>query len=188
MTSETSSPKFELVSYRAKRNAEQIERAAILGGPLRPWMKRLAEWHATQEGKVTLEHCRDMAVTFTSGVMISQAAVRALMTRDDWMAYREEVSLDILLQARKKLQYRVTEYADAHFNALKLAEQHGDYKAVASMAEPMIDRLWAKREHQVAPSQTVIVNLGTHTTPTQLLETELLPVEILPKEAEEDPA
>lgn len=149
-------------------------------------MKRLAEWHATHEGKVLLEQARDMAVQF-AGVSISLAATKALMTRDDWMGYREEVALDTMLQIRKKLQARTEHYVDAHFRALALAEDAEDYKVMAQIAEPMLDRVWAKREQHVAQGQTVIINLAPGSTPAQVLETEFLPVEIVPKTEPDEP-
>ncbi len=162
---------------KAGRHAAQLERAAILAGPLRPWMKRLAEWHATQEGRVLLEQCRDVAIQF-AGVSISLAATKALVTRDDWMAYREEIALDQLLQVRKRLQHRTAQYVDAHLKALEMAEANEDYRAMAQIAEPMVDRVWAKREQHVQQNQTVILNLAPGSTPAQVLATEFKPIEV----------
>ena len=161
MPRQPSTPEIEKKRHALrKRTQEWAERAACDIGPLRPWAYALAEWHATQPGRVTFQQIYDMAVSLAS-VSLPRPRVKSLLRRDDWIEYREQMAADFLLRIRRKVERRMESYADAHHEALKLATDEGDYTAMAKISEPMLDRLWPKREEKVETPQTLIVNVNT---------------------------
>lgn len=140
-------------------------------------MKALAEWHATQPG--TPKKAQVLATAMKlSGQPLSPDTVAVLTTREDWLAYREEMALDELARAKRRLEHRLDEYLDAHLWALQTAKKNEDYKAVAAIADPVMDRAWPKRDGGSQTAQTIIVNLpGSQPVETHL--TEPLPVEVV---------
>lgn len=151
----------------------KLARNAILHGALLPWMKALAEWHATQPG--TPKKAQVLAIAMKlSGQALTPDTLALLLSRDDWMAYREEMALDELARARRRLEHRLDEYMDAHLWALQSAKKEGDYKAVAMIADPVMDRAWPKRDVGSQTAQTIIVNLPG-TTPAEAHVIEPLP-------------
>lgn len=138
---------------------QKLGTAEVLYGPLRPWMKRLAAWEASAAGqRISVSACFE-AARFLAQAPISRPAVQALRSRPDYLAYREELAADALVRARKQLEARVQEYADAHHWALQEAQKAGDYKETAAIAAPMLDRLWPKREDQTDRPMAITVNV-----------------------------
>ena len=169
------------LSYKDKLKARrEIEYAAIRGGPLRPWMKRLAEWFATQPGRPNQVMYTEMASQF-AGVKIASHMAKLLIYRDDWMAYRDEILADEVGKARLQLQQRVGEYAETHYQAMKSAAKRvaDDPMTAAKITEPVLDRVWPKKEERDAAPTTIIVNLAPQQAPQQVLEYEVLPCEIV---------
>jgi hypothetical protein len=137
-------------------------RHTIQQGALLPWMKALAEWHAVQPGTPKAAQVLATANKLC-GHLLTPEKLKLLLTRSDWMAYREEMALDELARARRRLEHRLDEYLDAHQWALREAKGAGDYKAVAAIADPVMDRAWPKRDVGSQTAQTIIVNLPGHT-------------------------
>lgn len=144
-------------------------------GPLRPWMKKLAEWAATQHGPVKQVDYQRMAAEL-AGCHISRPAVRAVIHRLDWLTYREEMALDDLARAKKKFEGRYDVYSDVHFWAVNRAKEMDDYKVAATIAEPILDRLAPKRDDKGAGAATVIINLGG--TPVTAIDGDYEPLPI----------
>lgn len=165
-----------------------IEVAAIRSGPMRPWMQALAEWHASQPGRLTKDNLWHMACEL-SGVGFTKKDVQLLVTRDDWMQYREEVALDLLLQSRKRLERRTGEYVDGHYAAFQAALSNvtENPMAVAKITEPVLDRVWPKREDKTVTSQTIVVNLTQPANQPDPFDYEPLPVEIVQSDLSESP-
>ena len=157
-----------------------VEAAAVRSGPLRPWMKAFAEWHASQPGRITKVDLWHMACELSSAAL-RQKDVQLLVNRDDWMQYREEIALDLLLQSRKRLERRTGDYVDAHYEALQAARKNvkDDPMTVAKISEPVLDRVWPKREDRAVTTQTIVVNLTAPANQPDPLEYEPLPVEIV---------
>lgn len=144
-------------------------------------MKALAEWHAVQPGTPKQAQVIALAQQL-SGQPLRPETVKALTTRNDWLSYREEMALDELARAKRRLEHRLDEYMDAHLWALQTAKKEKDYKAVAAIADPVMDRAWPKRDVGSQTAQTIIVNLpGGQTAETHLLEP-LSDVEVVPVE------
>ena len=160
---------------------KRIEYASIRGGDLRPWMKKLAEWSGTEEKEPSFKaYCQ--VATQLAGVKLAAPMVRHLIWREDWREYRKTFASDLIGKARRKVEQRVGEYVDTHYEALKASRQNiaSDPKTAAGIAEPILDRVWPKKEELAAAQTTVIVNLA----PTQKMET-VLEYEILPCEVVE---
>jgi len=169
------------LSYQDKLRArKEIEYSAIRGGPLRPWMKRLAEWAATQPGKPSLQQFKAMASQF-AGIKIAAHMAKMVVFRDDWMAYRDEILADEVGKARLQLQQRVGEYTETHYQAMLAAGKNVavDPMTAAKITEPVLDRVWPKKEERDAAPTTIIVNLAPTQAPQQVLEYEVLPCEIV---------
>ena len=147
-------------------------------GPLRPWMRKLAEWHAGQDVTPTLEECHGMAQQF-AGYQIPPVWTELCLLREDWLTYREEMALDEHLRVRKRLEHTFGEYVDTHAWALRTAREIGDYKEAANIASPVLDRVYPKRDQAVSGGGNVIINLpaGSTVHQTEPIEVEVLPVE-----------
>ena len=159
---------------------KRIEYAAIDNGVLRPWMKKLAEWSATQDTTPTLTETALMATTLV-GVKISTAYCRKLWNREDWREHKAAIAENAVGVARKRMERRVGEYVDTHYEAMRAARGNvgEDPKTAALIAEPILDRVWPKKEEMAAVQQTVIVNLAPHQKVEQVVEYEVLPCEIV---------
>lgn len=127
-------------------------------------MKRLAEWHATQEGRVKFKETQQMAWQL-AGVYVTPGAIRTLLNREDWLTYREEIAVDEMLALKRRVEARYQDYADAHHEALMNLRKAEKWKDVAEIAAPIIDRIAPKREERGPGQNTFIVNLGG-STPT----------------------
>jgi len=172
---------LKYLSYQDKlRGRKEIEYAAIQGGTLRPWMKRLAEWAATQSGKPTAKQYRDMASQF-AGIKIAAHMARLLVFRQDWMDYRDGIIADEVGLARLQLRQRAGEYMETHYQAMKAAASNvsQDPGTAAKIAEPVMDRIWPKKEERDIAATTVIVNLAPHQNVKEVVEYEVLPCEIV---------
>lgn len=172
---------LKYLSYQDKlRGRKEIEYAAIRGGALRPWMKRLAEWAATQPGKPTFREYKEMASQF-AGVKIAAHMVRPLVFRQDWMDYRDGIIADEVGLARLQLRQRAGEYMETHYLAMKAAASNVsvDPGTAAKITEPVMDRIWPKKEERDIAATTVIVNLAPHQTAKAVLDYEILPCEIV---------
>lgn len=155
--------------------------AEVLYGPLRPWMKRLAEWESSAAGqRISVSACLD-AARFLAQAPISRPAVKALRNRPDYLAYREELAADALVRARKQLEGRAQEYLDVHYWALAAAKNADDYKEAAAIAGPMLDRLWPKREDQTDRQTVITVNLPGNGSVQQVVEGEYEEIHVTPQ-------
>jgi hypothetical protein len=172
---------LKYLSFQDKLRARrEIEYAAIRGSELRPWMKRLAEWAATQEKRIILKQYTEMASQF-AGIKIASHMVKVLVWRDDWREYRDSIAADVVQTARYKAEARVGEYMETHYKAMLAASSNvsTDPMTAAKITEPMLDRVWPKKEERDVQATTVIVNLGPAQKAETVLDYEVLPCEIV---------
>jgi hypothetical protein len=180
---------LKYLSYQDKLRArKEIEYSAIRGGPLRPWMKRLAEWAATQPGKPTLRQYADMCSQF-AGIKIATHMAKMVVHRDDWLEFRDGIVADEVGRARLQLEQRVGEYAQTHYEAMLAAKANVslDPGTAAKITEPVLDRVWPKKEERDQAPTTIIVNLAPQQAAAQVLEYEVLPCEIVESTNQEAP-
>lgn len=172
---------LKYLPYESKRRAlKEIEYAAIRQGPLRPWMKKLAEWAVTQNERLSAKQLGQMA-TQLAKVKIATHMARVLMYRDDWIAYKEEVASDVVGQARRQLEQRSVEYLETHYEAMKAARVNvaTDPGTAAKITEPVMDRVWPKKEEGNPAPTTIVVNLAPHQKVEEVVDYEILPCEIV---------
>lgn len=165
-----------------KRLAVEIQTATV--GPLKPWMRRLAEWHATIGTPVKPKECTQVARRFAA-FHVPRAVVNAVMAREDWLAYREEMALDEQGRLKRMVEDRLQVYLDSHYEALLESKKEKNWKTVAQIAEPMMDRVWPKRDEKGNTGATVIVNLPAGSVPSRMDQTEPLPIEIVSSQSTE---
>jgi hypothetical protein len=172
---------LKYLSYQDKLRArKQIEYGAIHAGQMRPWMKRLAEWAATQPGKPTIKLYAEMASQF-AGIKIATHMAKLLVFQDQWREYRDGIVADEVGKARLQLQQRVGEYAETHYMAMLASRSNVsvDPSTAARITEPILDRVWPKKEERDAAPTTVVINLGPQQRVAQVLEYESLPCEVV---------
>ena len=77
--------------------------------------------------------------------------------RKTWKRYYTDLQSTGMKKARRMLVEHAPQYADAHIWSLWQARRHGDYKATAAIAQPMLDRALPK--HAEGPQTAIQVNL-----------------------------
>jgi hypothetical protein len=152
-------------------------------------MKRLAEYSATQPGRVELKDMLPMAMQL-AGVKIPRPYVRDLIAREDWREYRDRMAQDDIARTRAILAQRVGEYAETHYQAMRAVasnttldskgqERMTDPRTAAILTEPILDRVWPKKDDRDQAPTTVIVNLAPNRTPETVIVYEVVPIEVV---------
>lgn len=175
-----------LSTFEQRQARRQIEHLAIANGIMRPWMQRLAEWSATQPGRVMVKTHYPMACQF-AGVHLTKDLLRPLLQREDWIAYRQEMVDDFVKGARKKFESRLPEYMETHYLAMMAARSNvtEDPRSAAILTEPALDRVWPKKEDQHIAPTVVNITLSPNQSVEAVISTEPLPCEIV--ESKESP-
>jgi hypothetical protein len=120
---------------------------------LMPWMLAYAEWlilECIEPPKASLRSARARAL---ARAPVSSNQIKLLEARDDFVAYCAELSRGPLERARAKFLAAFPDYVSAHRAALDDAVAAGDYKAVAAISEPVLDRVMPKKTEAVAATQ-----------------------------------
>ena len=77
--------------------------------------------------------------------------------REDFQGYCDELRAGPVEAARARFASRFPEYVEAHFDALRAAQTENDYRAVAQITEPVLDRVYPKKGE--APAAAAQVNI-----------------------------
>lgn len=153
------------------------------------WMRTYAEWLSLECLRPPSIPVRMARARGFARQPVTRPQLRLLEQRADFVAYCAELKRGPLEAARLKFASRFPEYVDAHYEALEQARIAQDYKAVAQIAEPVLDRIMPKKgEGTVAPSVTIVLSpgqqagLASYTAPDMLVDE--VPPPALPAEAE----
>ena len=124
---------------------------------LKPWMRAYAEWLM-----LACEIRPKASVRRSRAAGLARAPVglnhlRLLEQRTDFVSYCEDLAAGPLEAARARFVSRFPEYIEAHHEALTLARGEGDYRAMAQIAEPVLDRVYPKKLEGNAAAQVIIV-------------------------------
>src|SRR5688572_10056396 len=116
-----------------------------------------------------------------AGVKIAAHMTRMPVFQQAWMDLRDQIVADEVGLARLQLRQRAGEYLETHYQAMKSAAKNVDLDpgTAAKIAEPVMDRIWPKKEERDIAATTVIVNLAPQQTAQAVLEYEVLPCEIV---------
>ena len=133
---------------------------AIASCPLKPWMKQYAIWLASQPTRPKwIEKCKSASMHARAKISIS--ALRMMEKREDFTALLLRLETNDLVRLQEKFDGRKEEYMDGHFKAFQDAQEAGDYKVVAQITEPILDRISPKKQPgDQKPMNVVMIHLG----------------------------
>lgn len=166
----------------ARRSLKNIGQEIRHGRHLRSWMLAYAEWLVTSPEPPSragrLAQARALAKTAVSG-----GQIRVLEERPDFVAYVDEIQRGPMALARAKYIARIPKLIDGIDEAFDKAKKAGDYKAMAQIAEPALERVLPKQRDAAPPTAITIV-----LTPAQQrgLEQDGYAVEVLEAEVLDD--
>ena len=123
---------------------------------LHVWQLAYAEWLANHVDKrlplsEQLTKAQELAGEFS--LTVSERDLRALKARKPFRDYLADMRDDAEKRARSMIRAALPEYVGAHRKALKLAEQKDDFRAMATISEPMIERAWPRKETSTVNTQ-----------------------------------
>ena len=144
---------------RGTRASAAAGRDARHGTVLRPWMRAYAEFVMLEATPETTQHTRIQRARQLSRLPLSRSALAALEAREDFQAYCDELRAGPVELARTRFASRFPEYVEAHFDALKAAQTADDYRAVAQITEPVLDRVYPKKGDSAAVAAQINVVL-----------------------------
>lgn len=121
-----------------------------------PWMRAYAEWLTLENLTPPNHQIRQTAARRLSRQPVTRKHLTDLHARDDFNAYCAELQKGSLETARAKFITRFTEYVDAHHDALKLATDAKDYKAMGYLSEPVLNRVFPLRSENPSGGATII--------------------------------
>lgn len=136
-----------------KRTSRQIKYSTVLT----PWMLAYAEWltlECLDPPKIVLRTSRARELSRSP---VASSGIRDLEARLDFRAYCNELARGPLERARAKFVAAFPEYISAHRDALDSARSVGDYRAMAQIAEPVLDRVYPKKAEGMQAQQVTIV-------------------------------
>lgn len=156
-----------------RRIGDQIRYAPALY----PWMRAYAEWLTLEcveppTISLRLQKARKFAMS-----PATNAQLKLLEARPDFVTYCRELQLGPLERARERFQAAYPEYIEAHREALDLARDAKDYNAVARITEPVLDRVIPKKSEMAAAASVTVVlaaeqvkAIATYEAPPMLVE------------------
>lgn len=124
---------------------------------LKPWMRAYAEWLMLECESIPTRTLRRTRARGLATAPLSDGQLRALEARADFIKYCEDLRAGPLEQARAKFRQRFPQYIDAHAQALQLATEAKDYKAMAFITEPVLNRVIPVRSEAQPAAQVNIV-------------------------------
>ena len=146
---------------RKRRSRERAQRAKLTDTwtHLHAWQHAFAEWLAYHIDKSLplseqLTKAQEIANEFS--LTVSERDLRALKARKPFREYLADMRDDAEKRARSMIRASLPEYVGAHRKALKMASDKEDFRAMATIAEPMIERAWPRRDAAQINTQIVI--------------------------------
>lgn len=121
------------------------------------WVLAYAEWLVLDNIESPTRTARRVKANTLSRARLNNRLLKHIEARPDFLAYCDELQHGPLEQARAKFRRRMPEYIDAHHEALGMARDAGDHKALAQIAEAALDRVLPKRDTAVAATQVQII-------------------------------
>ncbi len=119
---------------------------------LTDWMLAYAEWLASCVNPPSRTE-RRVQLSQLSRRPVAANHVAQLEERKDFRRYFEDLCKGPLERARAKFQAKFPKYVQAHEDALDMAIEAGDYKAVPAFTIPALDRVSPKKSETGAAVQ-----------------------------------
>ena len=150
-----------------KRSKSLVKKGRSLteSGELLPWELLYAEWlvRLPSRPSIDVQIASATELAREAGVLdddsyITQQDLKRTRLRKVWKRYYTDLQSAGMKKARRMLVEHAPQYADAHIWSLHQARKHGNYKATAVIAQPMIDRAFPK--HADGPQTAIQVNLS----------------------------
>jgi len=176
--------------YLATRG-EAVNPEASRSDDLLPWQLAFAEWLAYQDGKKQVSRADQLqkandCKAAAAGVdllppseFVTAPALRRLKARASFKYYFEALHTTALKRARAMFEQHMPKMVRDHLDALQLAVNNEDHKAIAQYTNSALDRLWPKREAAVtATAVTITLSPKQHAAldggDIEVMEAELL--------------
>jgi hypothetical protein len=164
----------ELTPAQKTHERSVYQRARIL----EPWMRTFAEWEVEHPQARPLERYRKAEQL--SGSKFSENRMRILRNNGLYREYREVIRARNIRTAKALMEPYTVESVQAMRWALGMAIESKDYRAVATLASPGIERAWPRRDD---PSKHGDVNIQINLSPGQAAlldrETPIIEAEIV---------
>ena len=130
--------------------------------PLQAWQLAFLEWLANQERhppvSKQVEKANELrAETSVEGSPLTARRLRAFKTRKGAVEFWEKLQKGTLARCRAKIENNLDEYVAAHKCGLDWALGAKDYRAIPAFADPMLERVWPRKEIVQANTQVNIV-------------------------------
>lgn len=155
-----------LYFMHVKRSKSLVRKGRSLteSGELLPWELLFAEWivRLPTRPSISVQEAAATELAREAGVIgpddyITHADIKRAKLRKTFRRYITDLQSAGMKKARRMLVEHAPQYADAHIWSLHQARKHGDYKATAAIAQPMLDRALPK--HAEGPQTAIQVNL-----------------------------
>lgn len=134
-----------------RKVGRQIRAATLL-----PWMQAYAEWLILECLEPPKRSLRTRTARGLARAPVSDRHLYELEARKDFNDYCNALRAGPLEQARARFANAMPAYVQAHFDALQLASTASDYKAMAQIAEPVLDRVYPKKADAIIATQIVV--------------------------------
>lgn len=149
--------RYDPLSAPMRQNGLRKVSAASLFGPLATWMTAYAEWLVLGCLQPPSKNIRRIKARELSRLPITDGALKLVERKPEFLAYVDQLKQGPLEQARAKFLKRFPDYVDAHHEALEKARAAEDYRAMAQIAEPVLDRVIPKKSENGPVAQVAIV-------------------------------
>ena len=151
---------------------------------LAPWQLAFAEWLANLDRAPSTEAQLTKVIEFRAAQGIpdpfTDVDLRALVARRHFKEYVSKLNADALKRCRARIEARLEAYVDANAWALTQAKGAMDYRAVAAITEPMMERVWPKKSDTAANTSVTVVLMPAQQAAIHAIETvEVMDAEIV---------
>ena len=137
--------------------------------PLLPWQRAFIEWLALQAKQVRLaeqlvqaNHFIAQASPFENDLPdapITKPALQRFKKTSEYRDYFDAMQADATKRARAKMESRLDKFVHAHEDGLHMAVVAGDHRTIPSYTNPILDRIWPRRD-MPAVAQQITITLG----------------------------
>lgn len=140
---------------------------------LRPWEYEFVEWFALHIGKPTTDEQISKASELAEK-SVGYTYILNLRKLQGFEDYYRDMLASHLKRARAKFAKDMPRYAEIHKEAMEMAFEAEDYKAVTAFTIPAIDRFYPKKEEVGAKAE---INITLTTARQDMIEEEIPEVE-----------
>lgn len=154
-----------------------------LGPPIKPgkngrraylkgWELDFAEWYTRQPIRPALAEQVEKARELTQ-TLIGEKYLTALKQRPKWKDLVTKLNTDQMTRAKYLFEARAPKAVQSHFQAIDELMKAGDYKSIAPLTTPVLDRVMPKKQDG-APVTAISITL--HQGQVEALDAEFVDI------------